>query len=91
MTETTRRLPGWEDDSLRVMAAIETQARELRHFRGTDQSKLLVGLLNALAESYRLDLADVAPDGLVRVQTALRQVLAIRDVLTSEHPTLPRI
>lgn len=79
------------DDAVKVMQSIEHHTRELRLFRGSDQSRLMVGLLNALVESYRQDLADVTPEGLVRVQTALRQTLALRDVFTSEHATLPRI
>ena len=79
------------DEATAIMRAIEHHTNTLRQFRGSDQARLLVGLLNALIEAYRSDLADVAPEGLVRVQTALRQCVALRDALTLEHATLPRI
>ena len=48
-------------------------------------------MLDALIESYKLDLMRVMPDGLVRVQTAIQQTNAIRAVSNGQTHFLPKI
>ena len=79
------------DDMQRSMLAVETLTRDCRAYVGTEPCRQFIALLNALAETYKLDLIDVTPAGLVHTQTALRQVLLLRDALISPQPLLPKV
>lgn len=79
------------DDVERVLAAVEHHARALQAFAGAEAHTHMVGLLTALAESYKLDLIEVDEAGLVRVQSALRQVVAINRAIQGSGPAIPKI
>ena len=51
----------------------------------------MVAMLDALIDSYKIDLMHVNADGLVRLQSCIRQVLAIRAVVADESQDLPKI
>lgn len=57
---------------------------ELRAYAGTDPVKSLVRLLESLEGQYKTDLETVTPDQLIPLQTALRQVAALRRSVLSE-------
>lgn len=70
-----------EDDGLRAMRQLQESTTAVAEFRGTDPLKHIDQMLTNLAEAYKAQLADVTPDELVRVQSFLKQTLAIRAVL----------
>lgn len=70
-----------EDDGLREMRLLQEASTVVAEFRGTDPLKHVDQMLTHLAGAYRAQLADVGPEELVRVQSLLRQTLAIRGVL----------
>lgn len=80
-----------ESQDMVLMRAIEHHATIVAAYDGSEVHGHVVALLNALAESYKLDLIDVDPAGLVRVQSAIKQVLAIRNAITGSGPIVPRI
>lgn len=60
-------------------------------FCGCDAHKAVIGMLDALEASYLTDLLDVRPEGLVALQSAMKQAAAIRDVLAGAKGDLPKI
>lgn len=66
-------------------------AAVVRSYEGSDLSRHAIALLDALSASYCLDLMHVSPDGLTRVQAALKQVMQLRDVFANDGMDLPKI
>lgn len=77
----------------------ETKTRErmleathnLRMYAGSELSGHAIELCDALSASYCLDLLHVKPEDLVRVQSALRQVSALRAVFANDGADVPKI
>ena len=65
--------------------------KTVRAYEGSELSAHAIELLDALAASYCLDLIDVAPEGLVRLQAALKQVTALRNIFANDGMDLPKI
>lgn len=80
-----------EDAALQCQRAIEGHVKVLRQFVGTDVHGHVNGLLEALKQSYMLDLVDVTPEQLQLKQGALRQVIALQAALTGGMATLPKV
>jgi len=57
---------------------------ELRAYVGTEPVKSLIRLLDALEGQYKTDLETVTVDQLIPLQTALRQVSALRRSVMAE-------
>lgn len=79
------------DMDLRSQKELQAATNNVRAYAGSDQSKLVIELLDALSASYCLDLISVQPEGLVRIQSALKQVRALRDVFANDGMDSPRI
>lgn len=60
-------------------------------YAGSDVSKQAIAVLDALYDCYCLDLIDVAPDGLVRIQAAIKQVTYLRNVFANDGLDVPKI
>lgn len=65
--------------------------KAVRAYAGSDASTHAIEMLDALAASYCLDLVHVLPEGLVRVQAALQQVQALRNVFADDGYDMPKI
>lgn len=63
----------------------------LREYRTTEPVRAFVKYLDALAEQYKLEFESVTPENLVKLQTALRQVRALRDAVQADGPTTAKI
>lgn len=61
-----------------------------QEYMGSDAIRAVIGMLEALEEAYKSELADVLPADLVALQSKLKQTQAIRKALCKETP-LPRI
>ncbi len=78
---------------------LETKGRQallqatanVRAYAGSELSLHAVDLLDALMASYCLDLIHVQPDGLTRLQAALKQVMALRNVFANDGLDIPKI
>jgi hypothetical protein len=79
------------DAQQRAHAQLVDATRIVRAYADSELSGHLVSLMDALTATYSLELMHVSTDGLVRVQSALRQVLALRDVLTNDGLNDPKI
>lgn len=77
------------ESSLR--ARISEQTLILREYTGGDAHRHFLGLLKALEESYKHDLTSVTVDDLVRVQTALKQVVALRESIVVGSISEPKV
>lgn len=77
------------DDLARARSLVEATNVAKEYF-GSDVIRAVTNMLEALEESYKADLADVNPEGLVALQSKLKQTQAIRKVLSKEMP-LPKI
>lgn len=63
-----------------------------REYATSEAVRSVIRLLDALEEQYKADLEGVSIDNLVRLQTALRQVSALRKSLTDKQGyALPKI
>lgn len=63
----------------------------VRAYAGSDVSVNTISMLDALAQSYVMDLVHCSVDDLVKIQSALKQVYAIRSVLSSDGQNIPKI
>lgn len=66
-------------------------AEVVRAFSASDTSIAICAMLDALIESYKLDLMRVIPEHLIRLQTAIQQTQAIRRVISGEEHLIPKI
>lgn len=71
--------------------ALSSTTATVRAYAGSELSGHVIELLDALAISYCMDLVHVEPDGLVRLQSALRQVSMLRDVFANNGMDIPKI
>lgn len=63
-----------------------------REYATSEAVRSVIRLLDAVEEQYKADLEAVSADNLVRLQTALRQVTALRNSLTNQNGyALPKI
>ena len=62
----------------------------VRAYAGSDVSVNVIAMLDALGQSYTMDLVHCTVDDLVRIQSALKQVYAIRNVLASDGQNIPK-
>lgn len=63
-----------------------------REYATSEAVQSVIRLLDAIEEQYKADLEAVSIDNLVRLQTALRQVSALRKSLTDKQGyALPKI
>lgn len=77
-----------EGNAIRDMA---NAAEVVRAFSGSDTSIAICALLDALIESYKLDLMRVLPEHLYQLQAAIRQTQSIRNVIAGESRDIPKI
>ena len=78
------------DDGLKATRAMADAAVMVAQYKGSDAMKTMDVMLSSLADVYRCQLADVSVDELVRIQSCLRQTLAIRNVIRgiTQLPTI---
>lgn len=77
-------------DSLAQARLLVDTTAVAQEYMGSDAIRAVIGMLEALEEAYKSELADVLPADLVALQSKLKQTQAIRKALTKETP-LPRI
>jgi hypothetical protein len=78
------------DDGLKATRAMADSAVVVAEYKSSDAMKAMDLMLTNLADVYRCQLADVGVDELVRIQSCLRQTLAIRGVIRgiTQLPTI---
>ena len=78
------------DDGLKATRAMAASAVAVAAYKGSDAMVQMDEMLTHLADVYRCQLADVGVDELVRIQSCLRQTLAIRAVIrgAQQLPTI---
>lgn len=79
------------DDSLTAIKQMSSATTVVRAYAGSDASNALLAMLDALIDSYKLDLMHVKPDGLDRLQAAIQQTVAIRAVVADDTADPPKI
>lgn len=79
------------DGQLTALKQMASAAIVVHAYAGSDSSKSMLAMLDALIESYKLDLMHVRPDGLDRLQAAIQQTAAIRAVVAGDSADIPRI
>jgi hypothetical protein len=70
---------------------VSAASGDLAAYAGSDVSTAAVRLVDALTEAYKIDLVTIKPEDLLRVQTSIRQLQALRGVLTGERPDAAKI
>lgn len=78
------------DDGTKAIRAMADSAVVVAEYKSSDAMSAMDKMLSDLADVYRNQLADVSVDELVRIQSCLRQTLAIRGVIrgTTQLPTI---
>lgn len=79
------------DTAIAAHQALLTACSSVREYSGCAPYTQAIEMLDALESCYVLELRETGPDGLVRLQSALRQVGLIRNVLTGDAESLPKI
>jgi hypothetical protein len=75
---------------MQQMRALADAAAASQEYTGSDALRHVTDMLEALEEIYKGELADVAPDQLISLQTKLKQTQIIRQVLLKEA-ALPKL
>jgi hypothetical protein len=65
--------------------------RVVRQYAGSDVSRAVIEMLDALGASLCEDLVRVTPENLISLQSQLKQTYAIRAVLANDGQGEPRI
>ena len=78
-------------DPEQTLKALGEASATIIEYAGSDVSVAAIKLLDTLATSYMHDLSSVQPDGLIRLQAALRQVNALRDLFKGGQGLIPKI
>lgn len=78
------------DDEMKATRAMADAAVAVAQYAGSDAMNQMDEMLSQMIDVYRSRLADVTVDELVRIQSCLRQTIAIRGVLrgTQQLPTI---
>lgn len=79
------------DEANRTHRALIETTQGVRAYAGSEGSRQIVAMLDMLVGSYCLELMTVTAQDLPRVQAALRQVMAIRDVVSGDGQDIPKI
>lgn len=74
-----------------LIDGLNAAANVVGEFAGSAPNQQMVKLMDALMNVYALELMDVAPEGLLAKQAAIRQVAALRAVLMGDAAASPRI
>lgn len=80
-----------QDQQSIAHAMLVESTRVVRSYAGSDVSMHVIELLDALATGYCNDLIHVQPEGLIRIQSALKQVAALRSVFANDGVDVPKI
>ena len=79
------------DQQAKAMKNMASAATVVRAFSASEANQAMTMMLDALVESYKLDLMHVSADGLTHLQAAIRQTLTIRATVADESQDLPKI
>ena len=79
------------DSQTLSMKHIANSASVIRALCGADYAKAMCAMLDALMDSYKIDLMYVAPEKLSRLQACILQIQAIRNTVADESKDLPKI
>lgn len=78
------------NDPMAAYRSLVELCATVREYAGCPAYEQAIAMLDAMEGCYVDDLREVGPDGLVRLQSALRQIGLIRDVLSGKE-LLPKI
>jgi hypothetical protein len=70
---------------LDMQRGIEASTALVRAYAGSDVSKAVCVMLEEVISSYKMELMNVTPDGLVRLQSLVQQAEAIRAVVSGDR------
>lgn len=79
------------EDSAQIARALDAAAGEVKEYAGSPGYKQIATMLELLASLYALDLMEVTADNLPAKQAAIKQVVAIRDVVVGREHAQPQI
>ena len=80
-----------DDAQISAIKQMAGAASVVRAYAGSDSAHAMTAMLDALIESYKLDLMYVTPEGLTRLQAAIQQTASIRAVIADESRDIPKI
>lgn len=78
-------------NSDRSYRQMQEATKEVAEFAGSPAMRKMGELLDAMAQCYASDLVHVLPEQLLQTQAKLKQVLALRDLVTGASDTAPKI
>lgn len=79
------------DEQMQCMSELSSRVTTVRAYAGSEASKAIASMLDALIDSCKLDLIHVSQEDLPRLQAAILQAGAIRAVVMDETIAIPKI
>lgn len=79
------------DAQMNALKQMGSACTLVRAYAASDSARAMLALLDALIDSYKLDLMHVSPEGLTRLQAAIQQAAAIRAVVADDTTDIPKI
>jgi hypothetical protein len=74
-----------------VHAELVGATEVVRAYSESDGSKAMVKMLDALAQGYAMDIVDCTVNELVHLQSCIKQIYALRAVISNETQNIPKI
>ena len=78
-------------DTMTLAKRTADELQTVRAYVGSDPIRAVVGLLDALDAQYRADFENVTVEGLIPLQTAIRQVAALKRSILADGAITPKI
>lgn len=79
------------DEGAQMHDRLKEETLSTAQFSGSDVSGQAIRMLDALIASYAMDLVRVAPEGLIRIQSALQQAQILRSIFKGDALDTPKI
>lgn len=80
-----------DDPAIKAIRDMGNAAQVVCAYADSDTARATCAMLDALIESYKLDLVHVLPEHLIRTQAAIQQTVAIRNVIAGVSSGIPKI
>jgi hypothetical protein len=79
------------DKEQRVQAELIETTKVVRAYAESEGSRAIIAMLDALGQSYAMDIVHCTVDQLVQLQSSIKQVYALRNVIANDGMNIPKI
>jgi len=78
-------------DSTKTLDELGGLCDHVAQYQGSEMSRVVIKMLDALIESYMCDLVRCLPDELLKKQALIQQSMALKRVFEGDSGSLPKV